>query len=96
MGIKACGKDFNGKATVIEIPETEVTEPVVVELENVELIQNDYKTLTFEILDRAWISNIDKDRVYDKLQTYEKADFAKWLTTADIAENLKSAIREIL
>ncbi len=96
MGIKACGKDFNGKATVIEIPETKVTEPVVVELENVELIQNDYKTLTFEILDRAWISNIDKDRVYDKLQTYEKADFANWLTTADISENLKSAICEIL
>ena len=69
---------------------------IVVTLGNVTLTQNDYKNLVFEILDRAWIKTTDKDAIYRRLMELDREPFAKWLDCADISENLKSAIKEIL
>ncbi|MCR5558625.1 MAG: glycoside hydrolase family 31 protein [Butyrivibrio sp.] len=86
---------IKGDSTKIMIPETSVKEKIVISLENVELLTNDYKKQVFEILDRAWIRSTDKDMVYGKLQNLDRASFSKWLRSADISENLKSAISEV-
>ncbi len=85
-----------GYSVVVELPEESVTKNLVVELTGVKLLENDYRELTFEILDRAWIKTTDKDAIYRRLMELDREPFAKWLDCADISENLKSAIKEIL
>jgi alpha-glucosidase (family GH31 glycosyl hydrolase) len=88
--------DCTGKSIVVKVPATSVKEKIIVELTGVEILENDYKQLVFEILDRAWIKTIHKDMIYDKLQKLDRAEFTSWLQGADVSENLKSAINEIL
>ncbi len=87
---------FDGKSTIVTIHGVRALEKIVVTLENATLIENDYKKLVFEILDRAWIKTIHKDIIFDKLQRFDKRAFGRWLEDADISEKLKSAIKEIL
>ena len=98
---KVNGKDLEvlsttGYSAIVRLPETDVKEELVVELSGVELLENDYRKLVFEILDRAWIKTTDKDAIYRRLMELDREPFAKWLDCADISENLKSAIKEIL
>ncbi|WP_029232919.1 glycoside hydrolase family 31 protein [Butyrivibrio sp. VCB2006] len=86
----------SSNVTIVRIHATRVDEQIVVELDNVTLLENDYKKLVYDILDRAWISTNDKEAVYCKLQSLDRCRFAKWLRTADVSENLKSAIEEVL
>ncbi len=85
-----------GNALSIKFPCVKTSEGVTVKLKNAELIENDYKQLVFEILDRAWIRMTDKDLIYGKLQTLDQSSFTGWLKTADLSENLKSAIMEVV
>ncbi len=83
-------------SVTIRLPEVPTATGCTVTLTNVELLENDYKQLVFEILDKAWIKMTDKDMVYGKLQNLDRSSFAKWLNAADISENLNSAINEVL
>jgi alpha-glucosidase (family GH31 glycosyl hydrolase) len=96
FGIKAKGHTFNGKSTIVEIPSVNTDSGLTIELSGVELTSNDYRKFTFEILDRAWISTVHKDLIYNKLQTLSKEAFASWLKDADVSEELKRAIEEVL
>ncbi len=80
----------------IKMPNVITAEGVTVSLKNVGLLENDYKQLVFEILDRAWIKMTDKDMIYGKLQKLDRISFARWLNSADLSENLKSAINEVV
>lgn len=85
-----------GYSAKVEISFYDVSKGALVRLENVELLDNDYKKLVFKILDRAWIRSTDKDMVYGKLMTLDRDSFAGWIQSADISENLKSAINEVI
>jgi alpha-glucosidase (family GH31 glycosyl hydrolase) len=96
FGISAANGKHTGKSVVVDITAFNVTEGQTIELTEVELTTNDYHALAFEILDRAWISTTNKDMVFDKLQSLDKASFASWLKAADVSEALKRAIEEVL
>ncbi len=90
------GVENTGVGVKLEIPEESVKVSHEVVLEDVTLLENDYKKLVFEIIDRAWIDMIEKDRINDMLNSLERDDFYRWLESADISEKLKDAIEEVL
>ena len=87
---------FDGTRTTVTVPKTSVSEKVLITLKGIVLLENDYRKLVFEILDRAWIKTMDKELVFNKLNTLPKEHFACWLRTADVSENLKRALEEVL
>ena len=90
------GISFDGKSAIVRVTGVSALDKTIVTLENVTLIENDYKKLVFEILDRAWIKTIHKDMIFDKLQRLDEKAFGRWLEEADISEKLKNAIKEVL
>ena len=86
----------SGNGVKVVIPAALAACGLTLTLTNATLLENDYKQLVFEILDKAWIKMTDKDMVYGKLQNLDRSSFAKWLNAADLSENLKSAINEVL
>ena len=59
--------------------------------------ENDTEKLLFEILDRAWIPMLLKEKIYCGFKNAgSNEDFLKWLSEADAPETLKDAIREFL
>ncbi len=87
---------FCRKSLVCSLPAAESSESRAIIVKNVTLVENDYRALVFEILDRAWITTREKDDVYGRLQSLDKAEFAVWLRGADVPEKLKDAIEEVL
>ncbi len=87
---------MNGKSLVFKLPKTQVTQPQTIVISNVCLVQNDYRELVFEIIDRAWIATTDKEIINNRLMSLSKEEFAGWLRSADISEKLKDAIEEVL
>ncbi len=93
-----CNAEFveAGNTLTLWLPAKSVTESQKAILKNVTLKQNDYRKLVFEIIDRAWIATLDKEAVYERLQSMDKEEFAAWVRGAEIAEKLKDAIEEVL
>ena len=92
----AAAISFDRVKTIVTVPATCVSEKVLITLKGVVLLENDYRKLAFEILDRAWIKTMDKELVFNKLNALPKEHFACWLRTADVSENLKRALEEVL
>nr|WP_297764822.1 glycoside hydrolase family 31 protein [uncultured Butyrivibrio sp.] len=95
-GVRAEGFSFYKGRTIVEVSGADVNSDTVFELKNVYLLQNDYKALVFEILERAWIATTDKEMVYDKLNNLSRDAFYDWIYTADLSESLKNAIMEFI
>ncbi len=59
--------------------------------------ENHIERKVFELLDRAWIPMLLKEKIYDGFKKAgSNEDFLKWLSEADAPEKLKDAIREYL
>ena len=84
------------KSLVIRISPGDSGKEHRIVIKNVTLRDNNYKDLVFEIIDRAWITTMDKDVVYNRLCSLEKDEFASWLRGAGVSEKLKDAIEEVL
>ncbi len=65
------------------------------ELKDVKLSGNDHHREVFNILERAYIDIISKDRIYNKLLSTDDESFLKWLSGSDVSETLKDAIFEV-
>ncbi len=65
------------------------------ELKDVVLSGNDHHREVFNILERAYIDIISKDRIYNKLLSSDDEGFLKWLSGSDVSETLKDAISEV-
>ena len=65
------------------------------ELKDIKLSGNDHHREVFDILERAYIDIILKEKIYSKLTSESDEDFLKWLSGSDASETLKDAITEI-
>ncbi len=84
-----------GEEIVIELKDVDASKGSFAEVTGIKLVGNDHKAEVFKLLDRAWISNMVKDMVFDALGRMNDADFLTWLSGADVSETLKDAIEEI-
>lgn len=95
-GIKASGAAYDKGKSVVELSDVSTDRDTVVTLSDVILVDNDYKSLVFEVLERAWIATTDKEMVYDKLNSLSRDEFGRWVCSADISETIKSAMMEYI
>ncbi len=84
-----------GEEIAFELKDVDASKGSFAEISGIKLAGNDHKSEVFKLLDRAWISNMVKDRVYDALNRMDDAGFLSWLSGADVSETLKDAIEEI-
>ncbi len=84
-----------GEEIVIELKDVDASKGSFAEVTGIKLVGNDHKAEVFKLLDRAWISNMVKDMIFDALGRMNDADFLTWLSGADVSEVLKDAIEEI-
>ena len=91
--------EYDEKKNIIsaDIPEGEIVFDREVIFEGVTSTENDVEKLLFEVLDRAWIPMLLKEKIYGAYrEAASNEDFLKWLSEADAPETLKDAIREFL
>ena len=80
----------------LTVPDRAVGDSITVTVSGIGLKENDSRAFLFEILDRAWIESLDKERIYDAFINAPSSDaFLTVLSSLDISETLKDAIREI-
>ncbi len=65
------------------------------ELKGIRLSGNDHHREVFNILERAYIDILLKDRIYNELRTGSDEHFLKWLQGSDASQTLKDAISEV-
>ncbi|MBR1862440.1 MAG: DUF5110 domain-containing protein [Lachnospiraceae bacterium] len=89
--------DRSKKTVSVNIPEGSVCFDREVIFEGLTAAVNDKEELLFELLDRAWIPMILKEKVYGAFKGASSDEsFLKWLSQSDAPEKLKDAIREFV
>lgn len=91
--------DYDDRKHIIsvDLPEGDVYFDREVIFEGISSAENDTEKLLFELLDRAWIPMLLKEKIHNGFKTAaSNEDFLKWLSQADAPETLKDAIREFL
>ncbi len=83
------------KMLTICLENVKTDEGAGLELRDIKLSGNDHHREVFDILERAYIDIVLKDRIYSKLCSEGDEDFLKWLGGSEASETLKSAITEI-
>ena len=84
-----------GGEIVMELKDVDASIGSFAEVTGIRLVGNNHKEEVFKLLDRAWMSNLVKDIVFDAVKRMDEASFLTWLSGADVPEVLKDAINEI-
>lgn len=64
-------------------------------VDGIVLAGNDHKKQVFDIIEYAWMDNLEKDIINNALLRYDDEEFLDWLKEADISEMLKDVISEV-
>jgi len=83
------------KVLVIKTAKARTESGASITVSGLSLAENDKKKRVFDILEYAWTDIMTKDAVYNALRQLSDDEFIKWLSEADVSENLKDAINEI-
>ncbi len=84
-----------GERRTLSVKGVKSSEGTAVTFYNVVLSGNDHVKEVFDILERAEIEIVTKDKIYNAVSTKNTQEFLSWLRSADISENLKDAITEV-
>lgn len=84
-----------GERRTLSIKGVKASEGTAVTFYNVILSGNNHVKEVFEILERAEIEILTKDKIYGAVSSMTSEEFLDWLRSADVLETLKDAITEV-
>ena len=84
-----------GEKRTLSIKGVKASEGTAVTFYNVILSGNNHVREVFEILERAEIEILTKDKIYGAVSSMTSEEFLDWLRSADVLETLKDAITEV-
>ena len=84
-----------GERRTLTVKGVKASEGITVSFDNVSLTGNDHVKEVFDILERAEIEIVTKDKIYNAVRNMPADQFLTWLRSEDFYENLKDAITEV-
>ena len=84
-----------GPKRTLTVKGVKASEGITVSFDNVVLTGNDHVKEVFDILERAQIEIVTKDKIYNAVRTMDADAFLSWLHAEDFSEILKDAITEV-